>query len=96
MNVTTSAFSPAQMVLAWILLGLLLTWLITFTVLALHVFVSNKNKEWNELPTPSRSFPAISTQYPETQLQYAGTAAGNIPLKGTTTESSYPSRDGQG
>ena len=96
MNVTTSAFSPTQMILAWTLLGLLLTWLITFTVLALRVFVSNKNKEWNDLPTPARSSPAISTQSSETQLQYAGTTVGNISSKGTTIESSYPSRGGQG
>jgi hypothetical protein len=47
MDVTTSTFSPTQMILVWTLLGLLLTWFITFTVLALLAFITKK-AEWED------------------------------------------------
>lgn len=85
MNVTTSSFSPAQMILAWTLLGLLLSWLILFTILALREFVMKK-AEWEDLPTPSRPIPAISTQPAEEQRQYVGVARGNIHHEGINTD----------
>jgi hypothetical protein len=51
--------TPMQILLVWTLLGLLLTWLLVFTVLALRSSAREKAKT-NDLPTPSRSFPAIS------------------------------------
>lgn len=85
MNVTTSSFSPAQMILAWTLLGLLLSWLILFTILALREFVMKK-AEWEDLPTPSRPIPTISTQPTEEQQQYVGVAGGNIRHEGINTD----------
>lgn len=85
MNVTTSSFSPAQMILAWTLLGLLLSWLILFTILALREFVMKK-AEWEDLPTPSRPIPAISTQPAEERRQYVGVARGNIHHEGINTD----------
>lgn len=52
MDVTTSTFSPTQMILAWTLLGLLLIWFITFTVLALRAFITKK-AEWEDWRRPS-------------------------------------------
>jgi hypothetical protein len=77
MNVTTSTFSLTQMILAWTLLGLLLSWMITFTVLALHSFVMKKD-EWEDLPMPSRPFPALSFQSTEPQRQHSGVAVGDM------------------
>src|SRR5258708_33190587 len=60
MDVTTSAFSFTQVILAWTLLGLLLTWLITFTILALRSFFAKK-AEWEDTLTLSGAFPALVT-----------------------------------
>ncbi len=86
MNVTTSAFSLTQMILAWTLLALLVGWLIIFAALALRVFF--KNAEWEDLPTPSRPHPAIYVQSADSQLQYVRVATGDVRPKSTHTESS--------
>ena len=89
MDVTTSTFSATQIILAWTLLGLLLTWLITFTVLALRAFVSKK-AEWKDLPTPSKSFPAIpkpSSHTMYTQWEYIGLPAGETLFEDANIES---------
>jgi len=90
MDVTTSTFSATQIILSWTLLVLLLTWLITFSVLALRAFVSKK-AEWKDLPTPSRPFPAIpkpSPQTTRTQWDYIGAHAGETMPEGVNyTES---------
>ena len=71
MDVTTSAFSFTQVILAWTLLGLLLTWLITFTILALRSFFAKK-AEWEDTLTLSGAFPALTIIY--TPKHAAGTA----------------------
>ncbi len=58
MNATT-ILTPTQLLLVWTLLGLLLTWLIIFTVLAFRSSPQEKI-EPDDVPTPSKSFPAIS------------------------------------
>ena len=58
MNVSTTSFSPTQMILAWTLLVLLLSWFIIFTALALRDFVMKK-VEWEDIPTPSSPIPMI-------------------------------------
>lgn len=70
MDVTTSAFSFTQVILTWTLLGLLLTWLITFAILALRSFFTKK-AEWEDTLTLSGAFPALSIH---TQKHAAGTA----------------------
>ena len=85
MNVTTTSFSPTQMILAWTLLGLLFSWLIIFTVLALREFVMKK-AELEDLPTPTRPIPALRVQPAEEQRQFVGVAGGNIHQEGTNTE----------
>lgn len=87
MNVTTSAFSLTQMILAWTLLGLLVCWLIIFAALALRVFVM-KNAEWEDLPTPSRPVPVISVLPADTQRHYVRVATGDVLPKSTHSESS--------
>lgn len=59
MNVSTTSFTPTQMILAWTLLVLLLSWFILFTALALRDYFKNK-VEWEDLATPSRSIPTVS------------------------------------
>src|SRR4029077_14788363 len=63
MDVTTSAFSFTQVILAWRLLGLLLTWLITFTILALRSFFTKK-AEWEDTLTLPGAFPALNIFQP--------------------------------
>ena len=58
MNVSTTSFSPTQMILAWTLILLLTSWFIIFTALVLRDFVMNK-VEWEDIPTPSRPIPII-------------------------------------
>lgn len=58
MNGSTT-LTLTQMLLIWTLLGLLLSWLIIFTVLAFRSSTREK-VEPDDLPTPSRSFPALS------------------------------------
>lgn len=58
MNVSTTGFSPAQMILAWMLLLLLLSWFMIFASLALRDFVMKK-VEWEDIPTGSKPIPII-------------------------------------
>jgi hypothetical protein len=94
MDVTTSAFSPTQMILAWTLLGLLLTWFITFTLLALRTFLTRK-AEWEDLRPPSKSFPVIPVQLKQAQLQQTPLQYVRVNASGTLDEdaNSGPPRD---
>lgn len=58
MEVSTTSFSPTQVILAWILLVLLLSWFITFTALAIRDYFMKKI-EFEDIPTPSRPIPII-------------------------------------
>ena len=58
MDASTS-LQITQAILAWILLGLLLAWMITFTVLALRANPTNLINS-DELPTPVHSFPIVT------------------------------------
>jgi hypothetical protein len=58
MNVSTTSFSPAQMILAWTLILLLLSWFSIFTALAIHDYLKRK-VEWEDIPSSSRPIPII-------------------------------------
>ena len=90
MNVTTTSFSPTQMILAWTLLVLLLSWFTIFTALALREFVMKK-VEWEDLPTPSRPIPIIGAQPKEEHRQIVGMAGGTTYHERTNTEQSSAS-----
>ena len=94
MDVTTSAFSPNQMILAWTLLGLLLTWFITFTLLALRTFLTKKD-EWEDLRRPAKSFPVIPVQPKQAQLQQTPLQYVRVNAGGTLDEdtNSQPPKD---
>jgi hypothetical protein len=57
--------TPTQMILAWVMIGILLGWFFVFAALA---FRSEPNHDldnqelWDEQPTPARSFPAVTVQ----------------------------------
>ena len=55
----STMLTTTQVLLVWTLLGLLLTWLIIFAVLALRSSAQEK-VDLDDRPTPSRSFPALS------------------------------------
>lgn len=70
MNIFTLS-TPTQIILAWILLGALLVWLVIFATLALHARQIEQD-DVGDLPTPAGSFPAISMpmmQQPDTLAQ---------------------------
>ncbi|HWZ17990.1 MAG TPA: hypothetical protein VNW73_04275 [Ktedonobacteraceae bacterium] len=90
MNVSTTSFTPTQMILAWTLLILLLSWFILFTALALRDFVRNK-VEWEDLATPSRSIPIGSILPKEEYHNLIGMAGDTAHHNRTNTETS---RDG--
>ena len=90
MNVTTTSFSPTQMILAWTLLILLLSWFIIFTALALREFVMKK-VEWEDLPTPSRPIPIIGAQPKEEYRQIVEMAGATTHPECTNTEQSSDS-----
>ena len=69
--------TPTQMILAWILLGILLTWLVVFAILAFR-FRSSETKELDDVPTPTGSMPIIDVQglldrlpEPQARMQFA-------------------------
>ena len=53
-------FSLTQLIIVWTLLGLLLTWMVVFAVLALR---SHSRESWvqEDVPVPSRPRPRISS-----------------------------------
>jgi hypothetical protein len=69
MNIFTLS-TPTQVILAWTLLGALLVWLVVFATLALRTR-QIEQKDVDELPTPSGSFPAISVQVMQQQTTLA-------------------------
>src|SRR5574337_1072623 len=76
MNVSTTSFSPAQMILAWTLILLLLSWFFIFTTLALHDFLKRK-VEWEDLPASTRPIPIIH-KLPQEKHEYIVETAGNV------------------
>lgn len=87
MNVTTSTFTGTQMILAWTLIGLLVSWLIIFAALSLRVFVM-KNAEFEDFPTPLRPLPSISAQPTDSQPHYVRVATGDRLSKSTNSDAS--------
>ena len=65
MNISTLS-TPTQMILAWSLLGTLLVWFVIFAILALRAR-QIEQQDRDELPTPARSFPAITVQMMQQQ-----------------------------
>jgi hypothetical protein len=65
MNIFTLS-TPTQVILAWSLLGALLVWLVVFATLSLRAQKMESN-DVDDLPTPSRSFPAITVQMMQQQ-----------------------------
>ena len=69
MNIFTLS-TPAQVILAWTLLGALLVWLVVFATLALRTHQIEQN-DVDELPTPAGSFPAITVHIMHQQTTLA-------------------------
>lgn len=87
MNVSTTSFTPTQMILAWTLLVLLLSWFMLFTAVALRDFVRNK-VECEDLGTPSRSIPIVSVLPKEEYHNLIGMAGDTTHHDRTNTETS--------
>ena len=59
----TALSTPTQMILAAVMIVILLSWFIIFATLSLRSNPRPKFDEqelWDELPTPARSFPAVT------------------------------------
>lgn len=82
-----SLSTPTQMILAWTLLGMLLTWLVIFAMLAFRLRPSELI-EVDDLPTPSGSFPIISIQVmpPQQTLAPVSAHAGSTYASTAKTE----------
>jgi hypothetical protein len=85
MNVSTTSFSPTQMILAWTLILLLSSWFIIFTALAVRDFVMNK-VEWENIPTPSSPIPIIGVLPKEEHQNLVEMAGGTKHHERTNTE----------
>ena len=70
MDVSTTSFSPTQVILALILLLLLLSWFFIFTAMAIRDFVMKK-VEWEDVPTPTSPIQVISVQHKTEYHNYA-------------------------
>lgn len=69
-----SLSTPTQIILAWMLLGALLVWLVVFAILALRAHQVEQN-DTDELPTPAHSFPALTVQMMQQQNTLAQVGA---------------------
>ena len=58
MDVSTTSFSPTQMILAWTLLALLVIWFLIFIALAIRDYVKKK-VECEDIPAEYSSTPLI-------------------------------------
>ncbi|HZS78133.1 MAG TPA: hypothetical protein VFA41_16095 [Ktedonobacteraceae bacterium] len=69
-------FTPVQILLAWMLLGLLFAWLVIFTILAVRTPPAHKQR-WDDISTPSGSFPVmrLSSMNSISRPQQPGTLA---------------------
>ena len=55
--------TPTQMILAWVMSGMLFAWLVIFAILAFRREPNPERQEqWEDQPTPARSFPAVTVQ----------------------------------
>ena len=66
--------TPTQMILAWTLLGILLTWLGVFAAMAFRLRPF-EHIETDDVPTPPGSFPIISVQAAHPQQNLASVSA---------------------
>lgn len=66
--------TPTQMILAWTLLGILLTWLGVFAAMAFRLRPF-EHIETDDTPTPAGSFPIISVQTAHPQQNLASVSA---------------------
>jgi hypothetical protein len=87
MNVSTTDFSTPQILLAWTLLILLLSWCIIFTALAMHDYVMKK-VELEDMPTPSRPIPIIGVLPKEEHQNFVEIAGGSKRHERTNLERS--------
>lgn len=77
--------TPTQMMLAWILSGMLLIWLIIFAAMAFWR-EAVQPVDIDDLPTPARSFPSVHVHV---QAAQAPAAAPSINVPGAPGPSSY-------
>jgi hypothetical protein len=90
MEVSTTSFSPTQMILAWTLLVLLLCWFIIFATLALRNVFMKKNA-WEDEFTSSRPIPIIGIQSIEEHPNLVGTTRNALHHAHPNTERSHDS-----
>ena len=85
MNVSTTSFSPTQVILASILLVLLLSWFFIFTALAIHDYVIKK-VEWEDIPTPSRPIEVIGVLHKTEHHNFVEMAGSATPQERANVE----------
>ena len=78
MNVSTTSFSPTQMILACTLILLLLSWFFIFTALAIHDYLKKK-VEMEDISTSTRPIPIIGGPPQEEHKNIAEMAGSRSP-----------------
>ncbi len=89
MDVSTTSFSPAQMILAWTLILLLLSWFFIFTSLAIHDYLKRK-VEWEDIPASTRPMPIINKPLQEEPKDIVEIAGSALPH-----DHAYPEQSGE-
>ena len=83
--------TPTQMILAWTLLGILLTWLGVFAAMAFRLRPF-EHIETDDVPTPPGSFPIISVQAAHPQQNLASVSA-HVASTYTSVSNTETTRD---
>src|SRR5690242_13610403 len=78
MNVSTTSFSPAQMILAWTLILLLLGWFCIFTTLAIHDYLKRR-VEWENIPASTRPISTLNKPPHEEHKNVVENAGSALP-----------------
>jgi hypothetical protein len=91
MNVSTTSFSPTQVILACILLIMLLSWLIIFSALAIRDYLMKK-VDWEDIPAPCSPKEVTEILY-ETQHHHFVEIAGSAKQQ-ERADSERPSDSG--
>jgi hypothetical protein len=78
MNVSTTSFSPAQIILAWTLILLLLGWFFIFTTLAIHDYLKRR-VEWEDIPASTRPIPITNKPLQEEHKNVVEMAGSALP-----------------
>ena len=89
MDVSTTSFSPAQMILAWTLILLLLSWFFIFTILAIHDYLKRR-VDWEDIPASTRPMAIINKPLQDEHKNVVEVPGSTLPH-----DQPYPEKPGE-